>query len=62
MAVSIIVRNYKTTVTLYNIFELHSVIPIQLLCSKTVSLIIDKLSESHGHAPLVSPLLDDLYT
>ena len=47
------------TVWEHNIFELHNVIPIQLLCSRTVSL-IDKLSESHGHALLVSPLLDDL--
>ena len=59
------------TVREHNIFELHNVIPIQLLCSKTVSLIIDELSESlvwrarpftrqtsesHGHALLVSPL------
>ena len=47
------------TVWEHDIFELHNVIPIQLLCFRTVSL-IDKLSESHGHALFVSPLLDYL--
>ena len=47
------------TIWEHDIFELHNVIPIQLLCSRTVSL-VDKLSEYHGHALLVSPLLDSL--
>ena len=47
------------TIWEHDIFELKNIVPIQLLCSRTVSL-VDKLSENHGHALFVSPLLDTL--
>ena len=48
------------TVWEHDIFELTNFIPFQLLRFRTVS-VVDKLSDLHGHALFVSPLLDKLF-